>query len=178
MEFQTTSIEGLLICTPRVFPDERGWFFESFSQREFEQALGRAVRFVQDNESRSTYGVIRGLHFQWGEHAQAKLVRCTLGRILDVAVDLREGSSTYGRYFSVELSEENKKQLYIPRGFAHGFSVLSSEAVLQYKCDNYYCPEAEGGVNLADPTLAIDWQIAPEDRIISAKDLTRPPFQR
>lgn len=174
MDFQTTSIEGLVVCRSRVFPDERGYFFESFSQRQLREAIGREVNFVQDNESRSAYGVIRGLHFQRGEHAQAKLVRCTLGRLLDVAVDLRPGSPTYGKHFAIELSEDNKLQLFIPRGFAHGFSVLSPQAVLQYKCDNYYCPQAEGGINLADPSLGIDWKIPPQQRIISPKDLTRP----
>lgn len=177
MTFEPTPIEGLIICRPKVWPDARGYFFESFSERELAQALGREVQFVQDNESRSAYGVIRGLHFQTGEAAQAKLVRCTLGRVLDVAVDLRPDSPTRGRHFAIELSDQNHLQLFIPRGFAHGFSVLSPEAVLQYKCDNYYCPQAESGINLADPALAIDWQIPPAQRIISPKDLSRPNYQ-
>lgn len=174
MTFETTSIEDLIVCRPRIWPDSRGYFFESFSERELAAALGHEVRFVQDNESSSAYGVVRGLHFQTGEHAQAKLVRCTRGAVLDVAVDLRSGSSTYGKYFAIELSDENKLQIFIPRGFAHGFSVLSPSAVIQYKCDNYYCPEAEGGINLADPSLAIDWRIPPSDRIVSDKDKNRP----
>lgn len=178
MEFIRTDIDGLLICRPKIWPDQRGYFFESFSERELAAALGREVRFVQDNESMSARGVIRGLHFQRAPHAQAKLVRCTLGRVLDVAVDLRPGSPTYGRHVAVELSDQNHLQLYIPRGFAHGFSVLSPRAILQYKCDNYYCPEAEDGINLADPTLNIDWQIDPAERIISPKDLNRPDFQK
>lgn len=174
MEFEPTPIDGLIVCRPKVWNDSRGYFFESFSLRELEAAIGREIRFVQDNESRSTRGVIRGLHFQRGEAAQSKLVRCTLGRVLDVALDLRPGSPTYGRHFAIELSGENHLQLFIPRGFAHGFSVLSDEAVLQYKCDNYYCPEAEDGVNLADPSLAIDWQVPVAARIISPKDQNRP----
>lgn len=178
MEFIKTDIEGLLICRPKVWPDPRGHFFESFSLRELQDALGRDINFVQDNESLSTYGVIRGLHFQCAPHAQAKLVRCSMGRVLDVAVDLRPDSPTRGKHVAVELSAENHLQLFIPRGFAHGFSVLSPQAILQYKCDAYYCPEAEGGIDLADPTLAIDWQIPPAARIISPKDQARPTLSR
>lgn len=174
MTFETTPIEGLLVATPKVFADSRGYFFESFSLRELEQAAGRQLRFVQDNESRSARGVVRGLHFQRPPHAQAKLVRCTLGNILDVAVDLRSGSPTFGRHFAVELSADNRRQLFIPEGFAHGFSVLSPEAVLQYKCTAYYCPESEGGIDFADPELAIDWQVDPAEAIVSAKDACRP----
>ncbi|MDE5901212.1 MAG: dTDP-4-dehydrorhamnose 3,5-epimerase [Muribaculaceae bacterium] len=177
MNFTETPIEGLVIVEPRVFTDSRGCFFESFSLREFRRATGlHYIDFVQDNESHSSRGVIRGLHFQRGEHAQAKLVRVTTGAVLDVAVDLRDGSPTYGRHFAVELSAENKRQLFIPRGFAHGFSVLSDEAVLQYKVDNYYCPEAEDGISPSDPTLAIDWRIDPATAILSPKDLALPLF--
>lgn len=176
MNFETTEIEGLLICTPRVFPDARGYFFESFSLRELEAAVGHRLDFVQDNESMSARGVIRGLHFQRAPHAQDKLVRCTLGRILDVAVDLREGSPTFGRHLAVELSAENRRQLFIPKGFAHGFSVLSPEAVLQYKCTAYYAPESEDGIFYADPSLGIDWRISPEEAIVSPKDAARRPL--
>ena len=174
MEFLKTEIEGVIICRPKVWPDARGYFFESFSQRELDSAIGRHIDFVQDNESRSTYGVIRGLHFQRAPHSQTKLVRCTLGRVLDVAVDLRPGSPTYGRHVAIELSADNHLQLLIPKGFAHGFSVLSPEAVLQYKCDDYSHPETEGGIDLADPALAIDWRILPAERILSDKDRRRP----
>ncbi|MDE5913814.1 MAG: dTDP-4-dehydrorhamnose 3,5-epimerase [Muribaculaceae bacterium] len=178
MNFTETPIEGLVIVEPKVFTDSRGCFFESFSLREFRRATGlHYIDFVQDNESHSSRGVIRGLHFQRGEHAQAKLVRVTTGAVLDVAVDLRDGSPTYGRHFAVELSAENKRQLFLPRGFAHGFSVLSDEAVLQYKVDNYYCPEAEGGISPSDPTLAIDWRVDPATAILSPKDLSLPLFK-
>lgn len=178
MNFIETPIDGLVIVEPKVFADSRGCFFESFSLREFRRATGlHYIDFVQDNESHSTYGVIRGLHFQRGAHAQAKLVRVTMGTVLDVAVDLREGSPTYGRHFSLELSADNHRQLFLPRGFAHGFSVLSDMAVLQYKVDNYYCPESEGGISPSDPTLAIDWRIDPRDAILSPKDLALAPFR-
>ncbi len=174
MEIIKTDLEGLVVIRPRVFTDPRGYFFESFSRRDFEAATGRTVDFVQDNESGSTRGVIRGLHFQRPPHAQAKLVRCVRGRVLDVALDIRRSSTTYGRYFAVELSEENKRALFIPRGFAHGFAVLSDEAVFQYKCDNYYCPESEGGISILSPELAIDWGIDPAAAILSPKDLNYP----
>lgn len=172
MNIIKTEIEGLLIIEPRIFTDSRGYFFESFNQREFEQHI--AVNFVQDNESKSSYGVVRGLHFQKEVHAQSKLVRVVVGKVLDVALDLRVGSKTFGKYFAVELSEENHRQLYIPKGFAHGFSVLSEEVIFQYKCDNYYCPESEGAIAWDDPDLGIDWKI-PSDRIIlSEKDRNHP----
>ena len=172
MNIIKTEIEGLLIIEPRIFTDSRGYFFESFNQREFEQHI--AVNFVQDNESKSSYGVVRGLHFQKGVHAQSKLVRVVVGKVLDVALDLRVSSKTFGKYFAFELSEENHRQLYIPKGFAHGFSVLSEEVIFQYKCDNYYCPESEGAIAWDDPDLGIDWKI-PSDRIIlSEKDRNHP----
>ena len=155
MNIIQTSIEGVVIVEPRLFRDARGYFFESFSQRDF-SAKVRAADFVQDNESRSTYGVLRGLHFQRPPHAQSKLVRCVCGAVLDVAVDIRRGSPTYGQHVAVELTEENHLQLFIPRGFAHGFAVLSEEAVFQYKCDNYYAPEADGGISIRDAELGID----------------------
>lgn len=173
MNFTETAIKGAFVIEPKVFGDERGYFFESFSQREFEQAVG-PVNFVQDNQSKSCYGVVRGLHFQKGEHAQAKLLRCVRGCVLDVGVDIRPESPTYGRWIAVELSESNHRMLYLPRGFAHGFSVLSPEAVFQYKCDNYYAPESEGGIIWNDPGLGIDWRIPPEDMIVSEKDRNRP----
>ena len=169
----TTDIEGVVVISPRIFKDDRGYFFESFNQKEFSEYVG-PVSFVQDNESRSSYGVVRGLHFQKGEHAQAKLVRVISGRVLDVAVDLRPGSPTYGRHVAVELSGENHLQLFIPRGFAHGFSVLSEEAVFQYKCDNFYCPSSEGAVAWNDPDIGIDWKLPPEDVVLSAKDSHHP----
>ena len=176
MEVIKTDIEGLIVIQPRIFNDARGYFFESFSQREFEEKVG-PIRFVQDNESKSTRGVLRGLHFQNPPYTQAKLVSCTKGRVLDVAVDLRIGSPTYGKWFSVELSEENHRQFYIPRGFAHGFSVLSEQAVFTYKCDNLYHPEAEGGLLLSDPDVAIDWQVPEDKRVISEKDTKHPLFK-
>ena len=169
MEVIKTDIDGLVIIEPKIFGDARGYFFESFSQREFEAKV-RKVNFVQDNESMSSYGVMRGLHFQRPPFAQSKLVRCVKGRVLDVAVDIRKGSPTYGQYVAVELSEDNHRQFFIPRGFAHGFVVLSETAVFQYKCDNFYAPEADGGINIKDETLGIDWQISLEDAILSEKD--------
>lgn len=169
-----TEIQGLFIIEPDVCVDSRGYFFESFNKRRFEEQTGISVDFVQDNESRSTYGVVRGLHFQKPPHAQAKLVRVISGRVLDVAVDLREGSPTYGRHVAVELSGENHRQVFIPKGFAHGFSVLSEEAVFQYKCDGYYAPEAEGAVAWDDPDLAIDWRIPADDIKLSEKDRKHP----
>ena len=171
-----TSIPDVVIVEPDVFGDVRGYFFESYSQRRFDEAV-RPVRFVQDNESKSRYGVLRGLHFQKGEYAQSKLVRVVAGRVLDVAVDIRRGSPTFGKYVAVELTAENRRQLFIPRGFAHGFSVLSEEAVFQYKCDNYYAPEADGGISIRDASLGIDWRIPAEEAILSEKD-TRHPLLR
>ena len=170
MEVIKTAIEGLVIIEPKVFKDARGYFFESFSQREFEQKV-RKINFVQDNESMSSYGVMRGLHFQRPPYSQSKLVRCVKGRVLDVAVDIRKGSPTYGEHVAVELSEDNHRQFFVPRGFAHGFVVLSETAIFQYKCDNFYAPEADGGINIKDESLGIDWQIATEDALLSEKDL-------
>lgn len=169
MEVIQTGIEGVVLLQPRIFGDERGYFFESFSQRDFETLVCKTV-FVQDNESKSCYGVLRGLHFQKPPHAQSKLVRVVKGRVLDVAVDIRKGSPTFGKHVAVELSGENKRQFFIPRGFAHGFVVLSKEAVFQYKCDNLYAPECEGALAWDDPDLGIDWQIPAEKIILSEKD--------
>lgn len=172
MEVIKTAIDGVVIIEPKVFGDARGYFFESFSQRDFD-ALVAPVSFVQDNESRSSYGVLRGLHFQCPPYAQAKLVRCVSGKVLDVAVDLRRGSPTYGQHIAAELSEENHRQLFIPKGFAHGFSVLSESAVLQYKCDEFYAPQSEGGISILDKSLGIDWKIPEDKTILSAKDSVR-----
>ena len=169
MEIVKTAIEGLLIIKPRVFEDARGYFFESFSQREFEEKVGK-VNFVQDNESMSSYGVMRGLHFQRPPYTQSKLVRCVKGAVLDVAVDIRKESPTYGQHVAVELSEQNHLQFFIPHGFAHGFSVLSETAVFQYKCDNFYAPQADGGISILDKSLGIDWRIPVENAILSEKD--------
>lgn len=174
MKIIETEIQGLFIIEPDVYGDSRGYFFESFNKRRFEEQTGISVDFVQDNESRSAYGIVRGLHFQKPPHAQAKLVRVVSGRVLDVAVDLREGSPTYGRHVAVELSGENHRQMFIPKGFAHGFSVLSEEAVFQYKCDDYYAPETEGAVAWDDPDLAIDWHVPAEDIRLSEKDRKHP----
>ena len=174
MKIIQTEIQGVLIIEPDVYGDRRGYFFESFNRQRFEEMTGIAVDFVQDNESLSTYGVVRGLHFQKPPRAQAKLVRVVKGRVLDVAVDLRKDSPTYGHHVSVELSDENHRQLFIPKGFAHGFSVLSEEVVFQYKCDDYYAPETEGAVAWDDPDLAIDWQIPAEKIILSEKDRNHP----
>ena len=162
-----------MVIEPRVFEDERGYFFESFSEREFSAEVGE-YHFVQSNEARSSYGVVRGLHFQLPPHAQAKLVRVAKGRILDVAVDIRKSSPTFGKYVAVELSSDNHRQVFIPQGFAHGYSVLSEEAVVEYKCDNYYAPESEGAVAWNDADLAIDWQIPSDKIILSAKDKAHP----
>lgn len=170
MDIIKTKIEGLLIIEPKVFKDARGYFFESFSQREFEEKV-RKINFVQDNESMSSYGVMRGLHFQCPPFTQSKLVRCVKGRVLDVAVDIRKGSPTYGQHVAVELSEDNHRQFFVPRGFAHGFAVLSETAVFQYKCDNFYAPEADGGISIQDESLGIDWQIHTENAILSEKDI-------
>lgn len=164
-----TGIEGLLILEPRIFKDVRGYFFESFSQREFEEKVG-PVRFVQDNESMSTYGVMRGLHFQRPPYTQSKLVRCVSGRVLDVAVDIRLGSPTYGQHVAVELSAENHRQFFISKGFAHGFAVLSETAVFQYKCDEFYHPEADDGISILDGSLGIDWRIPTDKAVLSEKD--------
>ena len=155
---------------PRIFRDARGYFFESFSQKEFDEKV-RPIHFVQDNESMSSYGVMRGLHFQRPPYTQSKLVRCVRGRVLDVAVDIRKGSPTYGQHVAVELTEENHRQFFIPRGFAHGFAVLSETAVFQYKCDNFYAPQADGGISIKDESLGIDWRIPMEKAILSEKDL-------
>lgn len=168
-----TAIDGVFILEPRVFADRRGYFFESWNERDFAREIG-PVHFVQDNESRSCRGVLRGLHFQKGDHAQAKLVRVVKGRVLDVAVDIRKDSPTFGKYVAVELTEDNHLQFFLPRGMAHGFCVLSDEAVFQYKCDNYYCPESEGAIAWDDPELAIAWPIAPEEIILSDKDKNHP----
>lgn len=168
-----TGIEGVVIIEPRIFKDERGYFFESFSQREFDEKVF-PVTFVQDNESMSSFGVMRGLHFQRPPYAQSKLLRCVEGAVLDVAVDIRKGSPTYGRHVAVELTGDNHRQLFIPRGFAHGFAVLSETAVCQYKCDNFYAPQSEGGISILDDTLAIDWRIPEKDVILSGKDSRYP----
>lgn len=170
MEVIKTNIEGVVIIEPRIFKDARGYFFESFSKREFDEKVAK-VDFVQDNESCSSYGVMRGLHFQRPPFAQAKLVRCVKGAVLDVAVDIRNGSPTYGQHVAVELTEDNHRQFFIPRGFAHGFAVISDIAIFQYKCDNHYHPEAEGGISILDESLDIDWKINPEKAILSDKDL-------
>lgn len=169
MEVIKTNIEGVVIIEPRIFKDERGYFYESFSQREFEEKVCKTV-FVQDNQSKSSYGVLRGLHFQKPPFCQSKLVRCIKGAVLDVAVDIRKGSPTFGKYVAVELTEDNHRQFFVPRGFAHGFAVLSEEAVFQYKCDNFYCKESEGAIAWNDQELAIDWRIPAEKVILSAKD--------
>ena len=168
-----TAIEGVKIIEPRVFNDARGYFFESFSQREFEEKVCRTT-FVQDNESRSTAGVVRGLHFQKPPFTQAKLVRVVRGSVLDVAVDIRHGSPTFGQYIACLLTGENHRMFFVPRGFAHGFAVLSDEAVFQYKCDNYYAPQSEGAIAWDDPDLGIDWQVPHDNRILSEKDAHHP----
>lgn len=173
MKVLKTPLEGVVIIEPRLFEDSRGYFFESFSQRDFDAQVA-PVRFVQDNESRSCYGVVRGLHFQRPPFAQAKLVRCVRGAVLDVAVDIRRGSPTFGQHVAVELTEENHRQLFIPQGFAHGFSVLSDIAVFQYKCDNPYAPQAEGAIAWDDPALGIDWRIPAPRILLSAKDAAHP----
>lgn len=168
-----TGIEGVVIIEPRIFNDARGYFFESFSQREFEKKVCKTT-FVQDNESRSCAGVVRGLHFQKPPYTQSKLVRVVKGAVLDVAVDIRKGSPTYGQHVAVELTEDNHRQFFVPRGFAHGFAVLSDEAVFQYKCDNYYAPQSEGAIAWDDPDLGIDWRVPLENRILSEKDAHHP----
>lgn len=173
MKVIKTAIEDVVIIEPDVFGDSRGYFFESYSQKKFDEQV-RPVRFVQDNESKSKYGVLRGLHFQKGKDAQSKLVRVVKGRVLDVAVDIRKGSPTFGKYVAVELTEDNHRQLFVPRGFAHGFSVLSEEVIFQYKCDNLYAPESEGAIAWNDPNIGIDWQLPAEDVLLSAKDSAHP----
>ena len=173
MEVIKTDIEGPLIIEPKVFGDARGYFFESFSQREFDAKVGE-LRFVQDNESCSHRGVMRGLHFQMPPFTQAKLVRCVRGAVLDVAVDIRRGSPTYGRHVAVELTEDNHRQFFVPKGFAHGFSVLSDVAVFQYKCDEFYHPEADAGISILDESLGIDWRIPLEEAVLSEKDTRHP----
>ena len=175
MNIIQTNIPGVLIIEPRVFKDSRGYFFESFSQREFDEKvkpiLGHSINFVQDNESMSSYGVMRGLHYQRMPYTQSKLVRCVKGAVLDVAVDIRKGSPTFGQHVAVELTEDNHRQFFIPRGFAHGFAVLSETAVFQYKCDEFYHPEADGGISILDESLGIDWRIPMEKAILIEKDL-------
>lgn len=173
MEIKKTTIEDILIIEPRVFLDSRGYFFESFSLREFEEKV-RRVNFVQDNESMSSYGVIRGLHFQRPPFSQSKLVRCVKGAVLDVAVDIRKGSPTFGQHVAIELTEENKRMIFMPRGFAHGFAVLSETAIFQYKCDNFYAPQADGGISILDDSLNIDWKIPTDKAILSDKDTKHP----
>lgn len=175
MKIIKTKLDGVLIIEPKIFQDARGYFFESFSQREFDEkvapVLGHTVTFVQDNESMSSYGVMRGLHYQKMPYTQSKLVRVVKGSVLDVAVDIRKGSPTFGQHVAVELTEENHRQFFVPRGFAHGFAVLSETAIFQYKCDNFYHPEADAGINIKDESLAIDWRIPVEDALLSEKDL-------
>lgn len=173
MNILQTSVPGVVIIEPRLFKDDRGYFFESFSERDFNTQV-REVKFVQDNESMSSYGVMRGLHFQRPPYTQSKLVRCVKGAVLDVAVDIRKGSPTYGQYVAVELTEENHRQFFVPRGFAHGFAVLSETAIFQYKCDNFYHPEADGGISILDDSLGIDWHIPTDHAILSEKDTKHP----
>ena len=168
-----TDIEGVVIIEPRIFTDTRGYFFESFSERDFCKEV-REIKFVQDNESKSNYGVMRGLHFQRPPFTQSKLVRVIKGAVLDVAVDIRKGSPTYGKHVAVELTEDNHRQFFVPRGFAHGFAVLSDEAIFQYKCDNFYAPEADGGISILDESLGIDWRIHKDKAILSEKDTKHP----
>ena len=183
MKVIKTALDGVVVIEPRLFEDARGYFFESFSQREFDEKVGKVV-FVQDNESKSSYGVMRGLHFQRSPFTQSKLVRCVKGAVLDVAVDIRKGSPTYGQHVAVELTEENHRQIFIPKGFAHGFAVLSETAVFQYKCDEFYHPEADGGISIFDDSLRIYWKIPMDQAILSEKDTKHPllkdfdsPFQ-
>lgn len=173
MEIIKTDIEGVVIIEPRLFRDDRGYFFESYSERDF-NANVRTVKFVQDNESKSSYGVLRGLHFQKPPFCQSKLVRVIKGAVLDVALDIRKGSPTFGKHVAVELSEDNHRQFFVPRGFAHGFSVLTDEVIFQYKCDNFYAPQYEGAIAWNDPDLGIDWRIPEEKVVLSEKDLRHP----
>ena len=169
MDVIRTEIDGVVIIEPKIFGDARGYFFESFSQREFEEKV-RKINFVQDNESMSSYGVMRGLHFQRPPFTQSKLVRCVKGAVLDVAVDIRKGSPTYGQHVAVELTEDNHRQVFVPRGFAHGFAVLSETAIFQYKCDNFYAPQADGGISIKDESFGIDWKIPTDKALLSEKD--------
>ena len=173
MKVIKTDIEGVVILEPEVYTDERGYFFESYSQQRFDEVVS-PIRFVQENESKSRYGVIRGLHYQRGDAAQAKLVSVVRGCILDIAVDIRKSSPTFGKYVAVEISEDNKRQIFVPRGFAHGFAVLSDEAVLQYKCDNYYAPSEERGIAWNDPAIGIEWGIPEDVATLSNKDIQNP----
>ena len=177
MNFIDTKLEGCFIIEPKVFNDDRGYFFESFNKQMFIEYLGENIDFVQDNESFSSRGVLRGMHYQVGEFAQAKLVRVLQGQVLDVAVDLRKNSSTFGQHVSVELTSENKKQLFVPRGFAHGFIVLSETAKFFYKCDNFYNKESEGGIIFTDPEFNIDWKLSMEEILVSAKDMVLPTLK-
>ena len=170
IEVKKTNIEGVLIIEPKVFGDARGYFLESFNAKEFAEKTGLNINFVQDNESMSSYGVMRGLHFQRPPFTQSKLVRCVRGAVLDVAVDIRKGSPTYGKHVAVELTEDNHRQFFVPRGFAHGFAVLSETAVFQYKCDNFYAPQADGGISILDGSLGIDWRIPTDKALLSEKD--------
>jgi len=174
VKFIKTELDNVVIIEPKVFGDERGYFMETFRQDKFEEFIGFSVNFCQDNESKSSYGVLRGLHYQLPPYAQSKLVRVIKGKVLDVAVDIRKGSPTFGKYVSVELSEENKRQLFIPRGFAHGFVVISDEAIFAYKVDNYYSPESDRGIAYNDPVIGIDWQIDTQAIILSNKDKSQP----
>lgn len=174
MKVIKTQIDGVLIIEPKVFGDARGYFFESFNAREFAEKTGLDITFVQDNESRSKYGVLRGLHFQRPPYTQSKLVRVVKGRVLDVAVDIRKGSPTYGQHVSCELTEDNHRQFFIPKGFAHGFCVLSEDAVFQYKCDDFYAPQADGGISILDTSLGIDWGIEMDQALLSEKDTKHP----
>ena len=169
MEVIKTKLDGVVIIEPKIFGDARGYFFESFSQREFEEKV-RKINFVQDNESMSSYGVMRGLHFQRPPFTQSKLVRCVKGAVLDVAVHIRKGSPTYGQHVAVELTEDNHRQFFVPRGFAHGFAVFSENAIFQYKCDNFYAPQADGGISIVDESLGIDWKIPTDKALLSEKD--------
>lgn len=173
MEYRKTEIDGVWVLEPKVFNDNRGYFFESYRQSDFDEHIGRHVEFIQDNESKSSFGVLRGLHYQKGEFSQAKLVRVISGKVVDVAVDIRKSSPTFGKYVMVELSGENKRQFFIPRGFAHGFLVLSPEAIFTYKVDNIYAPQSEASIRWDDPTIGIDWPIDPKDVVRSEKDMTR-----
>ena len=177
MKIKETHIPGLLVVEPQVYGDSRGYFFESFNAAKFAELTGIDTQFVQDNESRSSYGVVRGLHMQLPPHAQAKLVRVVEGRVLDVAVDLRKDSPTFGKHFAIELTGENHLQVYIPKGFAHGFSVLSETAVFQYKCDGYYAPASEAAIAWNDPDLGIDWKLPSEDAVLSDKDRNHPSLK-
>ena len=178
MKIKETPLKDCYIIEPTVFEDDRGYFYEKFNEKKFEELTGMNGHFVQDNISKSSYGVLRGLHLQKGEHAQAKLVSCLEGQVLDVAVDLRPDSPTFGKWYSIELTAENKLQLYVPRGFGHGFSVLSKTAVFSYKCDNFYNKESEGGVLWNDSDLNIDWQLPKNDVILSEKDMVMPAFSK